>query len=88
MDISKSDRAELIQKGNRSFNQGDIEKASKIFETVKHIDELIRVDDDYYYVKNELFNSLIYYKKRIQQLASQMANVFKTWIADEKKNGK
>ena len=86
--ISKKDRVELIRKGNTFFNEGKIEQTSRIFETVKYSDGLIRVGD-YYYGKKELVNSLIYYKKanykkRIRQLAPQIANVFKAWITEEK----
>ncbi|MBU1078356.1 MAG: hypothetical protein KKH98_13750 [Spirochaetes bacterium] len=84
--ISKKERAELIRKGNRLFNDGKIEKASRIFETVQYIDGLIRVGD-HYYAKKELVNSLIYYKKanyqkRIEQLAPEIASICKAWIAE------
>lgn len=85
--ISEKERAELIRKGNRFFNEGNVEKASKIFDTVHYVDGLIRVGD-YYYGKKEVVNSLIYYKKanykkRIEQLAPDMAAVFKTWMAEK-----
>ena len=85
--ISKQDRAELIRKGNMLFNEGKIEKASRIFETVQYNDGLVRVGD-YYYGNKELVNALMYYKKanykkRIEQLSPEIANVFKTWISEE-----
>lgn len=87
MKMSSKDRAELIRKGNQLFNKGDIVKAAKVFETVHYVDGLIRIGD-YYYGKKELVNSLIYYKKanykkRIEQLAPEMAKVFKSWIKEE-----
>ncbi len=91
--ISKKERAALIRKGNMLFNEGKIEKASKIFEAVHYVDGLIRVGD-HYYGNKELVNSLIYYKKanykkRIEQVAPQIASVFKAWISDgEEKKGK
>lgn len=86
--MSGKDRAELVRKGNMLFNEGEIEKASKIFEAVHYVDGLIRIGD-YYYGKSEIVNSLIYYKKanykkRIEQLAPGIASVFKTWIFEDK----
>ena len=87
--ISDKDRAGLIRKGNMLFNEEKIEQAAKIFEAVHYVDGLIRIGD-YYYGKNEIVNSLIYYKKanykkRIKQLAPGIASVFKTWIDEDKK---
>jgi len=87
--ISGKEKTELVRKGNMLFNEGKIEQAAKIFEAVHYVDGLIRIGD-YYYGKNELVNSIVYYKKanykkRITQLAPGMATVFKTWFEEDKK---
>lgn len=50
--LSSKQRIELIQKGNRVFNEGKISLAERIFKTAKYQDGLIRVGQ-YYYNKKE-----------------------------------
>ncbi len=85
--ISSRERAELIRKGNALFNQGEIEKAAKIFKAVKYVDGLIRIGD-YYYKKGQIIFALKYYneanyKKRINEAIKDIINTFKIWLNDK-----
>ena len=46
-EISSTQKAALIRKGNSFFNSGEIEKAKRIFLTTGYTDGLIRVGDWY-----------------------------------------
>ncbi|HEB30421.1 MAG TPA: hypothetical protein ENI15_06055 [Spirochaetes bacterium] len=75
----------LIRKGNELLNDGDIEKAEKIFVTTAYKDGLIRIGDYYYFDQKNVFKALnLYleakYEKRIRELTERMALVLKNWL--------
>jgi len=91
--LTPKERMLLIRKGNELFNQGDVEKASKIFVATAYKDGLIRIGDYYYFDKKDPFKALHYYieakyEKRIRELTERMALVLKKWLSEEKKNTK
>jgi hypothetical protein len=86
MKISDSERAELIRKGNALFNAGKVKDASRIFETVKYGDGLIRTGN-YYYKKKELLYALSFYQKAsydkgIKVITREIITVFRTWLKE------
>jgi hypothetical protein len=91
--LTPKERMLLIRKGNELFNQGNVEKASKIFVTTAYKDGLIRIGDYYYFDKKDPFKALHYYieakyEKRIREITERMAAVLKKWLSEEKKNPK
>jgi hypothetical protein len=87
--LSPQERLLLIRKGNEVFNNGDIEKAAKIFTTTAYRDGLIRVGDYYYFEKRDALSALRYYveakyQRRIQEISERMACVIKRWLGETK----
>ena len=86
--LTPKERIFLIRKGNELLNDGDIEKAEKIFVTTAYKDGLIRIGDYYYFNKKNVFKALnLYleakYEKRIRELTERMAIVLKKWLNEE-----
>jgi hypothetical protein len=85
--LTPKDRLVLIRKGNELFNNGDVEKAARIFVTTAYKDGLIRVGDYYYFDKKEPLKALNYYieakyEKRISELMERIAAVLKKWLRE------
>ncbi len=83
--LTPKERILLIRKGNELLNDGDIEKAEKIFVTTAYKDGLIRIGDYYYFDQKNVFKALnLYleakYEKRIRELTERMALVLKNWL--------
>ncbi len=86
--LTPKERILLIRKGNELLNDGDIDKAEKIFVTTAYKDGLIRIGDYYYFDKKNVFKALnLYfeakYEKRIRELTERMALVLKKWLKDD-----
>ena len=86
--LTPKERILLIRKGNELLNDGDIEKAEKIFVTTAYKDGLIRIGDYYYFDKKNVFKALnLYfeakYEKRIRELTERMALVLKKWLNED-----
>jgi len=60
--MDKKIRIELIRKGNELFNNGEIERATEIFEKTEYRDGLTRVAEYYFYEKRQPLVALKYYK--------------------------
>ncbi|OQY35569.1 MAG: hypothetical protein B6241_00795 [Spirochaetaceae bacterium 4572_59] len=79
-------KVKLLRKGNKLFNEGDIETAERIFVTIGYRDGMIRVGD-YYYNQNLHLEALRMYKtapspEKIDFLISKMAQVVRSWLSD------
>ena len=88
--LTPKERIVLIRKGNEFLNEGNIEKASKIFVTTSYKDGLIRIGDYYYFDKKNPFKALHFYleakyEKRIRELTERMAIILKKWLNEDKK---
>lgn len=86
--LTPKERIILIRKGNELLNNGDIEKAERIFVTTAYKDGLIRIGDYYYFDKKNVFKALnLYleakYEKRIRELTERMALVLKKWMNED-----
>ena len=86
--LTPKERILLIRKGNELLNDGDIEKAEKIFVTTAYKDGLIRIGDYYYFDQKNVFKALnLYleakYEKRIRELTERMALVLKKWLNED-----
>jgi hypothetical protein len=87
--LKPKERLLLIRKGNEIFNNGEIEKAAKIFATTAYRDGLIRVGDYYYFEKRDILKALQYYveakyERRIGEVTERIAGVIKKWLGDTK----
>jgi len=85
--LTPKERLVLIRKGNELFNNGDIEKAAKIFVTTSYKDGLIRVGDYYYFDKKNPLKALHFYieakyEKRISELTERIVAVLKKWLSE------
>ena len=83
--LTPKERLLLIRKGNEFFNNGNIEKAAKIFVTTAYKDGLIRVGDYYYFDEKNPIKALYFYleadyRKRIDEVTERMAQVLKKWL--------
>jgi hypothetical protein len=88
--MTPKERLLLIRKGNEIFNNGDIDKAAKIYTTTAYKDGLIRVGDFYYFEKKDILKALHYYieakyEKRISEVSERIALVLKQWLDDKPK---
>jgi hypothetical protein len=86
--LTPQERLFLIRKGNELFNNGDIEKAAKIFVTTAYKDGLIRVGDHYYFDEEKPLKAFYFYleakyEKRISELSERMASVIKKWLSED-----
>ena len=89
--LTPKERLLLIRKGNELFNNGNIDKAAKIFVTTAYKDGLIRVGDYYYFQKKDPIKALYFYieadyKKRISELTERMTMNIKKWLSQDKKS--
>ena len=71
--------------GNAAFNEGDIQRAAKIFKAVQYQDGLIRLGDYYYFDKRQPLIAYGYYKqarhsKMIQKLTDGFVFALKCWV--------
>ena len=90
--LASEQRVVLIRKGNELFNQGEIEKAKRIFLTAGYGDGLSRIGD-FYNEKNEPLEALRMYwiapsPRKIEILMEKFSEVVKTWLAEEKGKSK
>jgi hypothetical protein len=86
--LTPRERLVLIRKGNELFNNGEVEKAAKIFVTTAYKDGLIRVGDHYYFDEEKPLKAFYYYleakyEKRISELSERMASVIKRWLNED-----
>lgn len=86
-DISASDRAALIRRGNTFFNDGEYEKAKRIFLTTGYTDGLIRIGD-WYLSKDEPFEAVRMYwiapaPDKVEEWVSKAAGAVEKWLKNE-----
>jgi tetratricopeptide (TPR) repeat protein len=82
--LSGEQRMALIRKGNELFNNGDYEKAKRVFITAGYSDGLSRMGD-YYYNKNLPFQALQMYiiapaPDKKARLIERMALTIRYWL--------
>ena len=86
--LTPKERIILIRKGNELFNNGEIEKAAKIYITTAYKDGLIRVGDHYWFDQKNPLKALHFYleaqyEKRIRELSERIAEVIKKWLRED-----
>jgi hypothetical protein len=84
--LTSQEKAVLARKGNELFNNGDIEKAKRIFLTIGYTDGIVRIGD-YYYNNKEPFEAFRMYKlapapEKVESLIRKMALTIQKWIHD------
>ena len=87
--MDSSQRAEIIRKGNRAFNEGDYRTARELFSRADYKDGLIRIGDYYMYDRRLPLLAYGYYKKagaqtRIEDLHRRMIGALGEWIGRDK----
>ena len=85
LQITNKKRAELIRIGNQAFNEGNIQRAAKIFKTIQYQDGLIRLGDHYYFDKHQPLIAYGYYKqarhsKMIEKITDGFVFALQCWI--------
>ncbi len=85
-EISSSDRAALVRKGNEFFNQERFDAAKRVFLTVRYADGLVRLGDMYMNRGDPLEAFRMFWiagdRGRIDEMAAQMAMVVRRWLSD------
>ena len=86
-EIDRSKRAALIRKGNELYNNGNLDTAKRIFVTVRYSDGLIRLGNHYYNDGEPLEAFRMFWlagdRRRVEEMAEQMAGVVRKWIHDD-----
>lgn len=82
--LSDHQRVVLMRKGNEFFNNGEIDKAKRVFLTIGYTDGLIRIGE-YYYSRNMPFEAYKMFKlapapDRVETMIEQMSRVVRNWI--------
>ncbi len=86
--MTKDERIKLIRKGNEFFNNGEIDKALKIFIHTDYKDGINRVADYYYYEKQKPLIAFKLYqragnKRMIEELIEKMAMVIRYLLMED-----
>ncbi len=89
MTKDKKERVALIRKGNELFNNGEIDKAIKIFLQTDYKDGLARVADFYYFDKKQPLMAFKFYKmanmhNKVNEIFERMIYALSKWIGDDK----
>lgn len=86
-ELNPADRAQLIRKGNESYNQGKFDLAERIFITCKYSDGLARIGDIHFkrqdYPKAMQLYVLSRDAGRIERLSKRMALVVRQWLLED-----
>ncbi len=77
----------LIRKGNELFNNGQIEKAKRIFLTTSYTDGIIRLGD-YYYKRRDLYEAIRMYwlapaPEKKEMIVAMMASTVHQWLEED-----
>ncbi len=87
-DLSISNKAALIRKGNILFNSGDFEKAKRIFVTTGYTDGLIRIGDYYLKQGNPLEAVRMYWlapaPDKVESWMNKAAGTISKWLCEDK----
>ncbi len=75
--MDQKERVMLIRAGNELFNEGQYEKAARIFEKTGYRDGLTRVADYYFFDRRLPLNALPYYRlagreDKVQEIRERM----------------
>ena len=84
-DVSSSQRAALIRKGNELFNAGNLDMAKKIFLSVGYSDGIIRIGDALY-KKADYLEAFRMYKiapspEKASFIVEKLAKIVQGWLA-------
>ena len=86
-DLTGSDRAALIRKGNEFFNNGNSSAAKRVYLTTGYGDGLIRMGDHHYKKKEFLEAFRMYWlgkeKNKCNDLIEKMVLVIREWLSEE-----
>lgn len=89
LNLDPKRRAEMIREGNAAFNEGDYEKAKKIFLATNYKDGLIRLGDYYMYDRKLPMLAYTYYKKagyqqKVDEIFQRMLMALSVWLGKDK----
>ena len=92
VNLSGSDRAALIRRGNEFYNKGNYNAAKRVFLTCRYSDGLIRLAEHHMKSGEPLEAFRLYWiagdKKTVDSLAERMAMVLRSWIEDGEGRGR
>lgn len=84
--LSPSDRAALIRKGNEHFNSGNFELAKRIFITTGYSDGLIRVGDHCMEQGNPMEALRLYWlapaPDKVNHFMERTAGILRKWLKE------
>ncbi|MBI9108302.1 MAG: hypothetical protein JEZ04_16265 [Spirochaetales bacterium] len=85
--ISGADKAALIRKGNVFFNDGEYEKAKRIFLTTGYTDGLIRIGDWYLSQNNPVEAIRMYWiapaPDRVEEWITKASGAVGKWLKED-----
>lgn len=89
MKLNDKERVALIRKGNELFNDGEIDKAIKIFLKTNYKDGLARIGDYYFYDKKSPLMAFKFYKmanmhNKVNEIFERMIFALSRWIGEDK----
>lgn len=91
-EISPETKSELIRKGNKAFNNNDIELAKRIFITTNYSDGLSRVGD-FYYKKGVFIEAMKMYilahdEYKKSWMFKNAADLIRYWMKEDENGSK
>ncbi len=88
--MDKSEKVQLIRRGNELFNEGNVYQAMQIFVKTGYRDGILRAADFIYYDKKQPLMALKFYKMinrqdRVDEIFARMMFAFSRLVKDDKK---
>ncbi|RKX77178.1 MAG: hypothetical protein DRP87_09880 [Spirochaetes bacterium] len=84
--LTAQQRTALVRKGNELFNQGEYEKAKRVFLTVGYADGISRIGDYYYKQKNYIEALKMYMlapaPDKKDKVVEQLSSVVRKWLKE------
>jgi len=86
--MDKSEKVQLIRKGNELFNEGNVYQALQIFVKTGYRDGILRAADHIYYEKKQPLMALKFYRMinrqdRVDEIFGRMMFAFSKLVRDE-----
>ncbi len=86
--MDKSEKVQLIRRGNELFNEGNVYQAMKIFVKSQYRDGILRAADIIYYEKKQPLIALKFYKMikrqdRVDEILGRMVFAFSRFIKND-----
>lgn len=89
--MDKSEKVQLIRKGNELFNEGNVYQALQIFVKTEYRDGILRAADYLYYDQKQPLAALKFYQMikrqdRVDEIYGRMMFAFSKLVKEEDKN--